>query len=213
MRLLRSHGMTTLTWDRHRGHAAGYDVVALGFNYRIDEPRAALATARLARLDARERRAAASSTRRYRERLAAHARRPPTAAPAHHLFTVVLDEGVDRDAFRAALHERGVQTSLHYPPVHRFSIYADGAPRAPADRRLRRARDHAPAVRAHDRRPAGPRGRRASRGAGGRRRPSARSAPRSWSAAPSRASRSAFDASPISGSTSAGRTSASSMTT
>ena len=43
MRLLRSHGMTTLTWDRHRGHAAGYDVVALGFNYRIDEPRAALA--------------------------------------------------------------------------------------------------------------------------------------------------------------------------
>ena len=45
MRLLRSHGMTTLSWDRHRGHAAGYDVVALGFNYRIDEPRAALATA------------------------------------------------------------------------------------------------------------------------------------------------------------------------
>ena len=42
MRLLRSHGMTTLTWDRHRGHASGYDVVALGFNYRIDEPRAAL---------------------------------------------------------------------------------------------------------------------------------------------------------------------------
>ena len=28
LRLLRSHGMTTLTWDRHRGHASGYDVVA-----------------------------------------------------------------------------------------------------------------------------------------------------------------------------------------
>ena len=27
VRLLRSHGMTTLTWDRHRGHAASYDVV------------------------------------------------------------------------------------------------------------------------------------------------------------------------------------------
>src|SRR4051812_16565672 len=52
MRLLRSHGMTTLSWDRHRGHATGYDVVQLGFNYRIDEPRAALATRRLARLDA-----------------------------------------------------------------------------------------------------------------------------------------------------------------
>ena len=51
IRLLRSHGMTTLTWDRHRGHASGYDVVALGFNYRIDEPRAALVQNRLGRLD------------------------------------------------------------------------------------------------------------------------------------------------------------------
>ena len=30
LRLLRSHGMTTLTWDRHRGHASSYDVVAAG---------------------------------------------------------------------------------------------------------------------------------------------------------------------------------------
>src|SRR5207253_216801 len=51
LRLLRSHGMTSLSWDRHKGHASGYDVVALGFNYRIDEPRAALAAARLQRLD------------------------------------------------------------------------------------------------------------------------------------------------------------------
>ena len=61
MRLLRSHGMTTLTWDRHRGHAAGYDVVALGFNYRIDEPRAALSP-RAWRASTRRTRAAASST-------------------------------------------------------------------------------------------------------------------------------------------------------
>jgi dTDP-4-amino-4,6-dideoxygalactose transaminase len=27
MRLLRSHGMTSLSWDRHRGHATRYDVV------------------------------------------------------------------------------------------------------------------------------------------------------------------------------------------
>ncbi len=30
VRVLRSHGMTTLTWDRHHGHAYSYDVVALG---------------------------------------------------------------------------------------------------------------------------------------------------------------------------------------
>ena len=50
VRLLRSHAMTTGTWDRHRGHADTYDVVDVGFNYRLDEPRAALGLSRLARL-------------------------------------------------------------------------------------------------------------------------------------------------------------------
>ena len=43
------------------------------------------------------------------------------------MFTVVLDPEVDRERFRAALAEKGVQTSVHYPPVHRFSFYAEGA--------------------------------------------------------------------------------------
>jgi hypothetical protein len=40
IRLLHSHGMTTLTWDRHRGHASSYDVVALGLNYLVGVQRA-----------------------------------------------------------------------------------------------------------------------------------------------------------------------------
>jgi dTDP-4-amino-4,6-dideoxygalactose transaminase len=131
MRLLRSHGMTTLTWDRHRGHASGYDVVALGFNYRIDEPRSALARRRLARLDA-ENGARARLDVRYREQLAGIEGLTPALVPgsekrlAHHLFTVVLDEGVDRAGFRELLAGRGIQTSVHYPPAHEFSIYAGG---------------------------------------------------------------------------------------
>ena len=138
MRLLRSHGMTTLTWDRHRGHASGYDVVALGFNYRIDEPRATLALCRLERLDQENRRRHELDLR-YRAALGDLAGVTPTQAPpgeegdtpAHHLFTVVLDAGIDRDAVRAALAEARVQTSLHYPPVHRFSTYAATAPELP----------------------------------------------------------------------------------
>jgi dTDP-4-amino-4,6-dideoxygalactose transaminase len=135
VRLLRSHGMTTLTWDRHRGHASGYDVVALGFNYRLDEPRAALATRRLARLDAENDRRRELDAR-YR-RLLGEAGVTCALEPAegldsaHHLFTIVLDEGAGRDAFRAALHERGIQTSLHYPPVHRFAIYSAAGAQAP----------------------------------------------------------------------------------
>jgi dTDP-4-amino-4,6-dideoxygalactose transaminase len=132
MRLLRSHGMTTLTWDRHRGHASAYDVVELGFNYRIDEPRAALARRRLARLDDENARRAEIDAR-YRELLAGVDGLAPALVPvegarlAHHLFTIVLDEGVDRVRFRETLAVRGVQTSVHYPPAHRFSIYATDA--------------------------------------------------------------------------------------
>ena len=69
VRSLRSHGMTSGTWDRHRGHAETYDIVDLGFNYRMDEPRAALLLSRMRRVDdeiARRR----ALVRGYRERLA-----------------------------------------------------------------------------------------------------------------------------------------------
>lgn len=144
-RLLRSHGMTTLTWDRHRGHASEYDVLALGFNYRIDEPRAALARRRLERLDAENARRAELDAR-YRSLLAEvegvePALSPPAGARcAHHLFVVVLDQTIDRAAFRTELAAKGVQTSMHYPPVHRFSIYRDSAPDLPVtDEFARRA--------------------------------------------------------------------------
>ncbi len=129
LRLLRSHGMTTLSWDRHRGHAAGYDVVALGFNYRIDEARCALGRQRLARLDADNSRRAAVDAR-YRDALDGMRGVETTLGSvdgvtlAYHLFTVVVDARLERDAVRAYLAKLGVQTSIHYPPVHRFQIYA-----------------------------------------------------------------------------------------
>ena len=131
VRLLRSHGMTSLTWDRHRKNAAGYDVLEVGFNYRIDEPRAALAIARLERLD-RDNEMRAAAAGRYREEIAKlSGGAVPTAAPdagtasANHLFTVVLDAEHDRDAIRERLTGQGVQTSLHYPPVHRLTAYGE----------------------------------------------------------------------------------------
>jgi dTDP-4-amino-4,6-dideoxygalactose transaminase len=129
LRLLRSHGMTTLTWQRHRGHASSYDVVALGFNYRIDEPRAALGVARLGRLPGENRRRGELVTR-YRRRLAplVECALPPKpgVASAHHLFTIVLPPDTERDLFRRRLAAGGIQTSVHYPPVHRFAIHDSG---------------------------------------------------------------------------------------
>ena len=50
-RSCRSQAMTSGTWDRHSGRTDTYDVVGLGFNYRLDEPRSALLLSRLERLE------------------------------------------------------------------------------------------------------------------------------------------------------------------
>ena len=135
VRLLRSHGMTALSWDHERGHAAGYDVLASAFNYRLDEPRAAIGLVQLSRLRAGNA-ARARFAARYRERLdhvagltVPRAARPPEATSAEHLAVVVLPRGSARAAIRGALAARGIQTSVHYPPIHRFSAYRELATR------------------------------------------------------------------------------------
>jgi dTDP-4-amino-4,6-dideoxygalactose transaminase len=128
LRLLRSHGMTSLTWDRHRGHAWSYDVVAPGYNYRLDEMRAAIGRVQLAKLGDNNRRRRALDAL-YRELLPAAipALGVPYAetrgAPACHLRPVLLPDGVDRLRFMTAMKARGIQTSIHYPPVHLFTAY------------------------------------------------------------------------------------------
>jgi dTDP-4-amino-4,6-dideoxygalactose transaminase len=129
LRLLRSHGMTTLTWDRHRGHASGYDVVAAGFNYRLDEVRAVLGLVQLRRLP-EENAARARISARYREALDGEqglampfGRDGGDRISSHHLAVVLLPDGLDRGEVRGALEVRGIQTSVHYPPIHTFSQY------------------------------------------------------------------------------------------
>jgi dTDP-4-amino-4,6-dideoxygalactose transaminase len=129
IRLMRSHGMTTLTWDRHRGHAHSYDVVALGYNYRLDEMRAALGLAQLGKLEENNRRRA-EVTQAYRQSLAGRPQihLPFQDHPGHsacHLFPIVLAEEVDRARFIERMQAAGIQTSIHYPPIHLFSYYRD----------------------------------------------------------------------------------------
>lgn len=138
MRLMRAHGMTTLTLDRHKGHAFSYDVELAGFNYRIDEIRSAIGIVQLGRL--REGNAARRRlTRRYHERLEGMAalrglgeaervelpyrefEARGVGESACHLMPVLLPRGIDRERVMERMRARGVQTSVHYPPIHRFS--------------------------------------------------------------------------------------------
>jgi dTDP-4-amino-4,6-dideoxygalactose transaminase len=131
LRILRSHGMTTLTWDRYKGHASTYDVVDLGYNYRIDEMRSAMGRVQLARIPSGNARRG-QLVALYREllmELAPRIRVPFEAErglSSYHIMPVLLPEGCDKQAFMAGMKEEGIQTSWHYPPAHTFSIYADG---------------------------------------------------------------------------------------
>jgi dTDP-4-amino-4,6-dideoxygalactose transaminase len=141
LRLLRSHGMTTLTWDRHRGHAHSYDVVAQGFNYRLDELRSAMGVVQLGRLPD-DNAARARLSARYRDALDGgngslrmpFADRLGDEAYAHHLAVALVPEGTVRDDVRTRLAEARIQTSVHYPPIHRFSQYKEIGERRPLPR-------------------------------------------------------------------------------
>lgn len=133
LRLGRSHGMTTMSWDRHQGHASSYDVIDLGFNYRIDEIRAALGQVQLKKLAANNRRRQ-ELTRRYQERLGKlqglglpfrhhTATGSKALSGAFHLFPILLPPELNRSHFMLEMKNRGIQTSVHYPPVHRFQYY------------------------------------------------------------------------------------------
>jgi dTDP-4-amino-4,6-dideoxygalactose transaminase len=130
VRALRSHGMTSLTWDRHQGHARSYDVVTPGFNYRLDDIHAALGRSQLARLPGTNHRRRVL-VEMYRAQLgdlpgwtipfASY-----TGDSAYHLMTVVAPDEAWREVVVKALAEKDVQTSLHYPCIPRFKAFESG---------------------------------------------------------------------------------------
>jgi dTDP-4-amino-4,6-dideoxygalactose transaminase len=124
IRLMRSHGMTTLSYERHKGHAYSYDVLELGYNYRATEITAAIATAQLKKLDRNNQRRRRLAEL-YREYLTPveHFRVPFADGgdgSSCHLMPALLPHAADRRAVMARLREDGIQTSIHYPPIHQF---------------------------------------------------------------------------------------------
>jgi dTDP-4-amino-4,6-dideoxygalactose transaminase len=127
IKIIRSHGMTSATLDRHKGHAYSYDVTDLGYNYRIDEIHAALARCQLKQLETGNEHRRLTATH-YKDALSKIDRiKIPFGdycfSANYHIFPILLDKSIDRHSLMVFLREKGIQTSIHYPTVHMFSYY------------------------------------------------------------------------------------------
>jgi len=132
LRRFRNHGIATELAARRDWL---YDMVELGYNYRLTDIGAALGSSQLDRVEgflASRRRLAA----RYLERLSGHELLDPPVVvngtdPAWHFAFVQLRLDrlrVDRGTIFRALRAEGIGVNVHYIPVHRHTFYRDRYP-------------------------------------------------------------------------------------
>jgi len=127
IRRMRSHGMEALSWDKYRGRLSSYDILDLGYNFRTTEIQSTLGLVQLKKLD---------RNNYKREKLVGIYREELQGVvgfslpflkfkgnPSYHLFPILLAPSINRNKVMERLKEFGIQVSVHYPPVHLFSLY------------------------------------------------------------------------------------------
>ena len=124
---MRSHGMEALSWDKYRGRLSSYDIGGLGYNYRITEIQSALGLVQLNKLDRNNRKRKRlvelyGNGLQEIEQICIPFPRLK-GYPSYHLFPILVAPHIDRNRVMERLKRFGIQTSVHYPPVHLFSFY------------------------------------------------------------------------------------------
>lgn len=130
IKFLRSHGMSTLTLDRHKGRAITYDVLQPGLNYRMDEMRAALGIVQLEKLKAANHRrsdlsAHYSALLENQEEIEIPFQVVNEKKLAYHIYPILLSARINRETLFNSLKEKGIQASIHYPSIKSFSAYKE----------------------------------------------------------------------------------------
>lgn len=132
IQVLREHGMTRGALAREKEITWYYDVVDLGYNYRLNEIQAALGISQLKRTDTindKRIKAARYYTKKLKD---IEGIITPYEAEdrthVYHLYVIrVLKEkfGIDRDELFKRLATRGIGTSVHYTPLHLLTFYRE----------------------------------------------------------------------------------------
>ena len=129
LRLFRNHGITSDHRQRSEEGSWFYEMVDLGFNYRITDIQCALGRSQLRKLPQWIRRRKQIAARYDKALAEIEGVEPLVVAPdrehAYHLYVVRLDPGLDRQAVFAALRDRGIGVNVHYIPVHLHPFYRE----------------------------------------------------------------------------------------
>ncbi|MGA8029529.1 MAG: UDP-4-amino-4,6-dideoxy-N-acetyl-beta-L-altrosamine transaminase [Bryobacteraceae bacterium] len=124
MRLFRNHGISSDHRERSERGSWFYEMVDLGYNYRISDFQCALGLSQLKKLPEWVRRRQQIAAR-YDEGFLGSAITPLTrragATHAFHLYVVRVNG--DRQAAFSRLRERGIGANVHYIPVHLHPYY------------------------------------------------------------------------------------------
>lgn len=134
IRRLKFHGLGVDAFDRQsQGRAPQAEVQEPGFKFNLPDMNAVLGLGQLERLDQLNARRAQLASM-YLSQLAEIDAIQPLSTPATttrhawHLFIVRVDEkraGLDRNAFMAALKERGIGSGLHFKAAHVQKYYRE----------------------------------------------------------------------------------------
>lgn len=132
MRLFRNHGITSDHRQREQRGSWFYEMVDLGYNYRLTDFQCALGISQLRKLPGWVARRQAIA-RRYEAAFSdLVAVKPlglrPDVSHAYHLYVIRLDIArlrVDRAAIFTALRAEGVGVNVHYIPVHLHPFYRE----------------------------------------------------------------------------------------
>ncbi len=132
LRRFRNQGISLDAKQRQNSAHWFYDMVILGFNYRLTDIACALGLSQLKRLDAnlaRRREIAARYTAAFRNMPGVIAPRVrPEVDPSWHLYPIQLDIAqlpVDRASIFQALHAANIGVNVHYIPVHLHTYYRE----------------------------------------------------------------------------------------
>ena len=132
MRIFRNHGITTDHHQREKQGSWFYEMMDLGYNYRMTDFQCALGISQLQKLPGLlERRR--TIAKQYDEAFTSLPEITPLTVHqnvlhAYHLYVIRIDSnvlGIDRTTLFTNLREKGIGVNVHYIPVHLHPFYRD----------------------------------------------------------------------------------------